>query len=176
MQGGKMDKTKVAADMSARMEGAEEVLKANNYDKARLVPILQGVQEHYKWLSKDLLSYVARAVGLPPARVYGVATFYAHFALKPKGKYIVKLCDGTACHVKGSTNILDAIRKKLKLQDGQESTPDMMFTVETVSCLGACGLAPVMLVGDAVHGQLKPSDVDGIIDAVIEKEKSVAAE
>ena len=166
-----MDMTEKAAEVAAWMEDAEEVLKANHYDKARLVPILQQVQEKYRWLSQDLLSYIAKSVGLPAARVYGVATFYAHFALKPKGKYIVKLCDGTACHVKGSMLILDAVREKLGIKEGKNSTEDMLFTVETVSCLGACGLAPVMIVGEEVHGQVKASDVPGIIDAVLAHEK-----
>lgn len=164
-----------AAEAAGRMEAAEAVLKENNYDKGRLVPILQAVQERYKWLSKDLIGYVARSLGLPPARVYGVATFYAHFALKPKGKYVLKLCDGTACHVKGSNPILEALRRKLKLKDGQDSTPDMLFTVETVSCLGACGLAPVMLVNDEVHGQLKASDVERIVDEILARERPGAA-
>ena len=172
ISGGKMDKATVAAETAARMQDAEEVLKENNYDKARLVPILQGIQARYRWLSKDLISYVAKAVGLPPARVYGVATFYAHFTLKPKGKYIIKLCDGTACHVKGSTPILDALRTKLNIKPGQDSSDDMLFTVDTVSCLGACGLAPVMVVNDEVHGQVRPADVDKIIDAVLAKEKT----
>ena len=149
-----MDKATVAAETAARMQDAEEVLKENNYDKARLVPILQGIQARYRWLSKDLISYVAKAVGLPPARVYGVATFYAHFT--PKGKYIIKLCDGTACHVKGSTPILDALRTKLNIKPGQDSSDDMLFTVDTVSCLGACGLAPTMMVGEEVHPSMTP--------------------
>ena len=94
------------------MEDAEAVLREYNYDKTKLVPILQAVQARYNWLSKELLSYIACALGLPPARVYGVATFYAHFSLKPKGKNIIRLCDGTACHVKGSTSILDALYEK----------------------------------------------------------------
>ena len=167
-----MDKAKVAAEMAGRMKDAEEVLKANNYDKTRLVPILQGVQAKYRWLSQDLLSYVARAVGLPPARVYGVATFYAHFTLKPKGKHIVKLCDGTACHVKGSTKLLNALRTRLGIKEGEDTSKDGLFTIDTVSCLGACGLAPVIVVDTDVHGQVKPDQVDAILDAVLEKDKN----
>ncbi len=150
---------------------ANKILEANGYDKARLVPILQAIQAEYKWLSKDIISYVATSLGIPPARVYGVATFYAHFALEPKGKYVFRLCDGTACHVKGSMPILEAIKKKLKLKDKETTTPDMMFTVETVSCLGACGLAPVMLVNEEVYGQVKPQDVERIVDEITAKEK-----
>lgn len=170
-----MEKAKKAAEIAARMEDAEVVLKANHYDKARLVPILQQIQDRYKWLSPDLLNYVARAVGLPTARVYGVATFYAHFSLKPKGKHVIRLCDGTACHVKGSMAILDAIREKLGMKENADNTDDMMFTIERVSCLGACGLAPVLLVGDEVHGQVKPGDVPAIIDAVLAKENQEVA-
>ena len=162
--------TKTAED-AARMQDADAVLKANNYDKARLVPILQQIQEKYRWLSREMIGYIANAVGLPVARVYGVATFYAHFALTPKGKHIIKLCDGTACHVKGSMNVMDDIRNALSLKEGQDTTDDMMFTVETVSCLGACGLAPVVVIGDEVHGQLKPGQITGILNAVIAKEK-----
>ena len=107
-----MDQAKTAAEMAARMENAEQVLKANNYDKARLVPILQEVQARYGWLSQDLISYVARAVGLPPARVYGVATFYSQFSLEPKGQYVVGVCLGTACYVKGSQKVLDKLSKQ----------------------------------------------------------------
>lgn len=160
--------------MIDHLSPVNKILKENNYDRARLVPILQQIQAEYKWLSKEVISYVATSLGVPTANIYGVATFYAHFALEPKGKNIFRLCDGTACHVKGSTPILDALRKKLNLKDKQTTTPDMMFTVETVSCLGACGLAPVMLVNDEVHGQLKPSDVEKIVDEIIEKEKKLS--
>ena len=163
-----------AADAAVRMEAAEAVLKEHNYDETKLVPILQAVQAKYRWLSKDLISFVARSLGLPPARVYGVATFYAHFSLKPKGKYVFRLCDGTACHVKGSLPILEALRARLKLRDGQDTSDDMLFTVETVNCIGACGLAPVMVMNEEVHGQLKPADVDRIVNEVVEREKASA--
>ena len=104
--------------------------------------------------------------------LYAMATFYKALSLKPKGRHIIKLCDGTACHVKGSTPILDALRTKLNIKPGQDSSDDMLFTVDTVSCLGACGLAPVMVVNDEVHGQVRPADVDKIIDAVLAKEKT----
>ena len=163
--------TKTAED-AARMQDADNVLKANNYDQARLVPILQQVQEKYRWLSKEMIAYIANAVGLPVARVYGVATFYAHFALTPKGKHIIKLCDGTACHVKGSMNVLDEIRSTLGLKEGQDTTDDMLFTVETVSCLGACGLAPVMVLDEHVHGQCTPEKAEALIDEIIANEKA----
>jgi NADH-quinone oxidoreductase subunit E len=102
--------------------------------------------------------------------VYGVATFYAHFALAPKGKYVLRLCDGTACHVKQSIPILEALRTKLRVTEGKPTTEDLLFTVETVSCLGACGLAPVLLVNEQVHGQVTPEDACSIVDGILAKE------
>ena len=99
-----------------------------------------------------------------------MATFYAHFAIEPKGKHLVRLCDGTACHVKDSIPILDAIRKRLGLDGKRNTTPDMLFTVETVACLGACGLAPVVVIDDQVHGQMTPASAVALIDGVIAKE------
>ena len=139
---------------------------------SRLVPILQAVQEEYRYLPEEVLTYVAMALDVSPARVFGVATFYSHFAITPKGKHIVRLCDGTACHVKDSVPILDAIRKRLKLEGKKNTTDDMLFTVETVACLGACGLAPVVVVDDQVHGQMTPEAGVKLVEEIIAKEQS----
>ena len=147
-----------------------EILDRHERKPARLIPILQEVQEEYRYLPEKVLSFVAVSLGLPPARVYGVATFYAHFTLEPKGKYVVRLCDGTACHVKGSNGILEALRERLGLEEGRDTTPDMLFTVETVSCLGACGLAPVLVINEEVHGQMTPASSVALIDEIIKKE------
>jgi NADH-quinone oxidoreductase subunit E len=117
-----------------------------------------------------VLTYVATSLGVPPARVFGVATFYSHFALEAKGKYVVRLCDGTACHVKQSVPILNAIRKRLNLTEKKKTTPDMLFTVETVACLGACGVAPVVVINEQVHGQMTPQAGVKLIDDIIAKE------
>ena len=109
---------------------------------SRLVPILQAVQEEYRYLPQEVLTYVATALDVSPARVFGVATFYSHFAIEPKGKHLVRLCDGTACHVKDSVPILDAIRKRLGLEGKRKTTADMLFTVETVACLGRLRTGP----------------------------------
>lgn len=146
------------------------ILDQHGRRPSRLIPILQAVQDEYRYLPQEVLTYVATALNVPPARVYGVATFYAHFALEPKGKYVVKLCNGTACHVKDSIPILEAVRKRLGLDARRKTTPDMLFTVETVACLGACGLAPVMLINDEVHGQVTPESAVKLIEEVIAKE------
>ena len=158
--------------MIKHLDAVNRILDKYNWDEARLIPILQEVQEVYKYLSKDIISYVATSIGVPPAKVYGVATFYAHFSLEPKGKYVIKLCDGTACHVKGSVKIIDALREKLGLSEEKITTDDMMFTLETVSCLGACGLAPVMVINEDVHGQVKPEYAVELVDSIIDMEKN----
>jgi len=137
---------------------------------SRLVPILQAVQEEYRYLPQEVLTYVATALDVSPARVYGVATFYAHFAIQPKGKHLIRLCDGTACHVKDSVPILEAIWKRLGLDAKRKTTPDMLFTVETVACLGACGLAPVVVIDDQVHGQMTPESAVTLVEAVMATE------
>ena len=147
------------------------ILNRHGRDPGKLIPILQQVQEVYHYLPEDVLTYVATSLGLPPARVYGVATFYAHFSLKPKGKHVVKLCNGTACNVRGSIPVLEAIRKRLGVTEEAPTTDDMLFTVETVSCLGACGLAPVVVIDEAVHGQVTPEGAVKLIDTILANEK-----
>jgi NADH-quinone oxidoreductase subunit E len=134
------------------------------------VPILQAVQEEYRYLPGEVLTLVATSLRLPPARVYGVATFYSHFALEPKGKYVVRVCDGTACHVKGSQALVDALKDGLGLAGSRKTTPDLLFTLETVSCLGACGLAPALVINEDVHGQVSPGDALALIDGIRREE------
>jgi NADH-quinone oxidoreductase subunit E len=148
------------------------ILDKHGRKPSRLVPILQAVQEEYRYLPEEVLTYVATALDVSPARVFGVATFYSHFAIQPKGKHLVRLCDGTACHVKDSIPILDAIRKRLGLDEKHKTTPDMLFTIETVACLGACGLAPVVVVDDQVHGQMTPEAGVKLIEDIIAKEQA----
>lgn len=158
--------------MIDHLAAVNKILEKYNYSEARLIPILQEVQAVYKYLSKDMISYVATSIGVPPSRVYGVATFYAHFSMQPKGKYLIKLCDGTACHVKKSHSVLNALYEKLNLSADKRTTDDLLFTVETVSCLGACGLAPVMLVNEDVHGQITPEKAIALIDQIRAEEKA----
>lgn len=146
------------------------ILDQHGRRPSRLIPILQAVQQEYRYLPQEVLTYVATSLHVPPARVFGVATFYTHFALEPKGKYLVRLCDGTACHVKDSLPILEAIRRRLGLEGKKKTTPDMLFTVETVACLGACGLAPVMVINEEVHGQVTPESAVKLIDEIAARE------
>ena len=115
-----------------------------------------------------MLSYIAAALKISEAKIYGVATFYENFSLDAKGKYVIKVCDGTACHVRKSIPILEEFRKVLNVSEKNPTTEDMMFTVETVSCLGACGLAPVCTVNDVVHPAMTPEKVDELINELKE--------
>ena len=156
--------------MTDRFAPAAKILQEHQYDSAKLIPILQKVQDAYQYLPEDIMRYIANELDISPAKVFGVATFFAHFAITPKGKHIIKVCNGTACHVKGSSFVINTVKDKLKLKDGQDTTDDMMFTLECVSCLGACGLAPVMVMDDVVHGQITPAKAVEIINSVIASE------
>lgn len=159
-----------------RFEKVCAVLDRQGRQPSRLIPILQAVQEEYRYLPEEVLTYIATSLDVPPSRVFGVATFYAHFALAPKGKYVIRLCDGTACHVKRSMPILEALRKRLGLDEKHGTTDDMMFTVETVACLGACGLAPVVVVNEEVHGLMTPDKAVALVDEIAVREASATEE
>jgi NADH-quinone oxidoreductase subunit E len=146
-----------------RFERVLEILDEYNREASKIIPILQAIQEEYRYLPEEILTYAATALDMSPAKVYGIATFYSHFSLEPKGAYVIKVCDGTACHVKGSGTLVEKLRSSLGLTQKKKTTDDMRFTVETVSCLGACGLAPVMLVNERVYGQVTPERADEIL-------------
>ena len=150
----------------------DEIMASYEYKKSNLIAILQKVQEVYTYLPEDAMTFIGtRIEGLSPATVYGVATFYAQFSLEPKGKYKIKVCDGTACHVRGSMSVLNAVKTKLGLGEKKMTTDDGLFSLEIVSCLGACGFAPVVVINDKVHPQMT-SDAIGIIIDTITKEES----
>ena len=135
---------------------------------------MQDLQAEFHYLPKEILEYIAKGLDISIAKVYGVATFYENFSLEPKGKYIIKICDGTACHVRKSIPILETLRKELGLSDKKHTTDDMMFTVETVSCLGACGLAPAVMVNEVVHGSMTPEKAIAMLNEIKEEEKKNA--
>ncbi|HDZ89768.1 MAG: NADH-quinone oxidoreductase subunit NuoE [Deltaproteobacteria bacterium] len=127
-----------------------------------LIPMLQEIQETFGFIPPESIEPVAEALDMPPARVQGVITFYAGFSLKPKGKYVVRVCRGTACHVKGGRSILRLMKKELGLEEGQ-TDPEYRFTLETVACLGACFLAPTMMVNHTYYGKLSPAKVSSVL-------------
>ncbi|MFR7473920.1 MAG: NAD(P)H-dependent oxidoreductase subunit E [Christensenellales bacterium] len=129
----------------------DEILAKHGRQASNIIAILQDVQETYRYLPREIFPYLSKELGMTTANIYSVATFYENFSLEPKGKYVIKVCNGTACHVRKSIPILEKLRETLNLKEGQATTDDFVFTVETVSCLGACGLAPVLMVNDTVH-------------------------
>jgi NADH-quinone oxidoreductase subunit E len=128
----------------------------------QLIPILQAIQERCGYLSRDAMMRVGRHLGLPSSKVYGVATFYNQFRFQPKGRHHCQVCRGTACHVKGSAGVLEAIKQQLKIEPGQ-TTRDGRFSIEVVACIGACGLAPVIAVGGEFHAAQTPDTVRKLI-------------
>ncbi len=152
--------------MDLEMKEKLDVILTEHTRQSEIIPILQDIQKEYRYLPKEALSYVALKLNVGEAKVYSIATFYENFSLEPKGKYVIKICDGTACHVRKSIPILDALRKKLHLTDKKKTTEDMLYTVETVSCLGACGLAPVLTVNDKVYPAMTPESACELLDTL----------
>ena len=156
-------------DIDISKEFSKEQLKkldeiiARNKDKAgSLIPVLEEAQGILEFLPMPILKIIAKGLNLPLSRVYGVTTFYSFFTMTPRGKHTMRVCLGTACYVRGGKNIYENVKKELKVEEG-ETTEDRLFTLETVRCVGACGLGPVIFVGENVHGRLKPAKVKEVI-------------
>ena len=148
----------------------DEILKNHDYSETMIVTILQEVQAHFGYLPKEAFPYLAQELKVSEAMLYGVATFYENFSLEPKGKCVIRVCDGTACHVRHSTDVLKFLREELNLPEGRPTTDDGLFTVEIVSCLGACGLAPAMTVNGKVYPAMTKEKAAEIIKAIKEEE------
>jgi len=156
--------------LGTKFERVCEVLERYDRNPHRLIAILQEIQDAYTYLPEDVMTYVATALGLTPGSVFGVATFYSHFTLEPKGKYIIKVCDGTACHVKKSEDIIKLLEQELGLSATKKTSDDMIFTLETVACLGACGLAPVVVVNDEIYGAMTKEKTADLLKKIREEE------
>ena len=140
----------------------QQVIDELRNEPGCLMPIMQRAQDIYGYLPEEVMNHIAKELDIPVSDVYGVATFYAQFNLEPKGKYIISVCLGTACYVKGAQQVLDKLEEVLGVPAGK-TTPDGVFTLNATRCLGACGLAPVIMVNDDVYGRLTPDQVPGII-------------
>lgn len=145
-----------------KFEALQRVIDEYKGKEGPLMPILHHAQEIFGCLSLDVQKYIAEKLNIPVTDIYGVATFYSQFTLKPKGRYRIGICLGTACYVKGAQKILDELVKKLNIEVG-DTTDDGRFALEATRCLGACGLAPVMMINDDVYGRLVPEDIEGIL-------------
>lgn len=160
----------MATEFSSKFDHVCAILDKYERNPTKLIPILQEIQHEYAYLPEDIMTYIATALGISPGSVFGVATFYSHFTLEPKGKYVVKVCDGTACHVKKSRDILRVLEQELGLTPKAKTTADGLFTLETVACLGACGLAPVVVLNDEVHGAMTREKTLALIQQIRNEE------
>lgn len=151
----------LAFDIKNRVD---EIIKVYGDNKSSIIAVLQDVQEEYKYLPTEILEYISSKMDISPSKIFGIATFYENFSLEPKGKYVIKICDGTACHVRKSIPILETLRKELSLSNSKKTTDDMLFTLETVSCLGACGLAPVLTINEKVYGSMTPESTVAVLN------------
>ena len=149
----------------------EVIVKKHNAQPRAIIAILQEVQEHCRYIPPQVFPYLAEKLKISEASIYSVATFYENFSLEPKGKYVLKVCDGTACHVRKSIPILERLRADLGLCEDKHTTEDLNFTLETVSCLGACGLAPVLTVNDKVYPAMTPDAASELLNSLREELK-----
>ncbi|MBE5787783.1 MAG: NADH-quinone oxidoreductase subunit NuoE [Clostridiales bacterium] len=159
------------ADMKEKFALLEQVIAEHKNQPGALMPVMQKAQGIFGCLPMDVQKVIAEGLGVTLSEVYGVATFYAQFTLEPSGKYIISVCLGTACYVKGAQKVLDKLSEVLDVPFGK-TTADGLFTLNPTRCLGACGLAPVMTINDDVYGRLTPDDIPGIIAKYREKEQA----
>ena len=149
-------------ERNSDMDKLEEIMKRFDRTRASLIPLLQEIQEEYGYVPPDAIGSVAVYVGVFPAEVSGIITFYAQFYTTPRGRNVIRVCRGTACHVRGGKTVLQSVMKFTRLRDGQTSE-DMRFTLETVACLGACALSPVMVVNKSYYGKLNPGRIEVVL-------------
>jgi len=145
------------------------LLKHPNAQRDSLIPILQEVQNEIGFLSKEAVSFIGKKLEIPASKIYGVATFYNQFRFEPVGTYHIQVCRGTACHVKGSAKVLEAVKRELKIEPGQTSQ-DGIFSLEVVACIGACGLAPVICINGEFYANVEPDNVKSILAGLRRKE------
>lgn len=157
-------------NVQALFDSTDRILEQFGTQESSLISVLQAIQEEFAYLPREVFPYLASKMKLSEAKIYGVATFYENFSLEPKGKYVIKVCDGTACHVRKSVPVLQRLRSELQLEENQRTTADLMFTVETISCLGACGLAPAMTVNGKVYPAMTPDKVSALLKELKEAE------
>ena len=151
-------------------EEIEKIISKYKYDSSALIPILQDIQREENWLPREHLKYLSKRLQIPETRIYEIATFYKAFSLKPRGKYQIGVCLGTACHVQGGENILQKFERELKIKRG-ETTPDLKWTLETVRCLGCCSLSPVVRINKDTYGRLTQAKISKILKMYQEGEK-----
>jgi NADH:ubiquinone oxidoreductase subunit E len=156
-------------DKMAKLMAIMQLYKTQEHHESQLIAILHKAQELYGYLDKEVMNEIAVSMNIPTAHIWGVATFYHFFNLKPKGKHTVAICLGTACYVKGAQQVLEAIQEELKIELG-DTTTDKLFTLQEARCLGACGLAPVVMIDEKIYGELTPKKIVDILQEFRKKD------
>lgn len=154
------------------MKTVDSIIEEHKDGQSSIISILQGIQKNFRYLPEEALDYLSKKMDISSSKIYGIATFYENFSLEPKGKHIIKICDGTACHIRKSQPILEALKKELKLSGDKKTTDDLLITIEMVSCLGACSLAPVVNVDGIVYAKMTPSKIEALVRKI--KEESLS--
>lgn len=152
-----------------KLQKLGDYIESLNYAEGELINILREAQEIFGYLHTDVQLFIARKLGIPAAKVYGVVTFYSYFTMTPKGKHVISICLGTACFVKGANKLVEEFKKQLNITKGTISE-DGLYTLDSIRCVGACGLAPVVIVDGQIHGRVKPEDVAEIIKGLNENQ------
>ncbi len=143
-----------------------KILDQYHKEEGNVISILQNMQERFGYIPRDAVYWFAKELNIPASNFFGVATFYSQFHMKPRGRHIITACCGTACHVKGADPVVNRIKADLALAEGEETTSDMLFTYESVACIGACSLAPVLRINKKIYGNVSPDKATELIDAV----------
>jgi NADH-quinone oxidoreductase subunit E len=151
------------------LDWLDEVMKEHDYEKTAIIPVLQAIQTKYKYLPEPVVQYVSEQMDITLATIFGIATFYAQFSTEPKGKHIVQVCAGTACHVRGAQEIIKRLRKDLNVTAEKNTTEDKFITLECLACIGTCAMAPAVIVDGFVYGHLNPDKMADIIKKLYEE-------
>lgn len=149
-------------ETSSKFNDLEKFIKTQKNKEASLIPVLHKAQELYGYVNEETQVFIAKKLGIPPSQVYGVVTFYSYFTTEPKGEFVISVCTGTACFVRGAGDILQEFKSQLSIKEG-ETTKDGLFTLDTLRCVGACGIAPVVSINNKVYGQFSKSEVSNIL-------------
>lgn len=152
--------------LNESLDWLDEIIEGYGKSRTSLIPVLQSVQSKYRYLPEHVMSHISEKMALPLSSIYGVATFYAQFSTEPKGKHIVQVCDGTACHVRGAKDIITRVRRDFGLSAEKNTTDDKFLTLESVACIGACAMAPAVIVDGHVYGHLNPDKMMKVIEEI----------
>lgn len=166
-----MNPVEIETKRAKIVERVDEIIASYNSERSALISILQDIQAEYNWLPREALTRIAQRLKVPLTELFSTVTFYKAFRLKPRGKHLITVCMGTACHVRGAPRVLDELQKRLGIEV-DETTPDKLFTLEAVRCLGACALGPIVVLDDEYHGQMTKAKVDALLSEMRQSEGS----